>query len=209
MKKITVSLFILLSAWSFQACNSNSNNASGTDSSSTTTSTDTSTMNTAGTSTTDTMSGANKMSSTPASQDAIDFAKKAAIGGMMEVQLGQLAQQKASNQRVKDFGQMMVTDHSQANDQLKNVASQTNIQLPTSLDDDHQKKVNDLSNKSGKDFDKAYMSMMVDDHKKDIKEFQDAAKNLKDQQVKDFATNTLPVLQKHLDSATTINKAVH
>lgn len=203
MKKLTVSLLFLIGAWSFQACGNNGENNTNTDSTTTSTTTEgTNSTDTAGSmSTTDT-------SHAQASQQAINFVKKAAIGGMMEVQLGQMAQQKASNPRVKNFGQMMVDDHSKANDQLKTVASQQNIEVPTTLDDDHQKHVDNLSKKTGKDFDKAYMSMMVDDHKKDIGEFQDAAKNTNDQAVSNFATSTLPVLQKHLDSAQAIKDAI-
>lgn len=202
MKKLTVSLLLLVGAWSFQACGNNGDSTTDTDSTTSMTTTDSSSMGTAGTDST-TANGQ------PASQQAIDFAQKAAIGGMMEVQLGQLAQQKAASERVKNFGQMMVDDHSKANDQLKSVAAQQNIQLPTALDDEHQKKVDDLQKKSGKEFDKDYMSMMVDDHQKDIQEFQDAAKNVNDQAISNFATTTLPVLQKHLDSAQAINKSVH
>jgi putative membrane protein len=202
MKKLTVSLLLLIGAWSFQACGNSGDNATNMDSTATTeNATDTGTGMGASTSSTDTSTG-------PFSDKGVDFAKKAAIGGMMEVQLGQMAAQKASNQRVKDFGQMMVADHSKANDQLKALASQHNVQLPTALDDDHQKKVDDLTKKSGSDFDKAYMSMMVDDHKEDIGEFQDAAKNTDDQALSNFATTTLPVLQKHLDSAQAIKDAI-
>ncbi len=205
MKKLTVSLLLLIGAWSFQACGNNGNNATNADSttSSTTESTNSADtgMTSATTSPTDTTTG-------QFSTSGVDFAKKAAIGGMMEVQLGQMAAQKAASQRVKDFGQMMVDDHSKANDQLKALASQHNVQLPTALDNDHQKKVDNLTKKSGADFDKAYMSMMVDDHKKDIGEFQDAAKNTDDQALSNFATTTLPVLQKHLDSAQAIKDAI-
>jgi putative membrane protein len=137
-----------------------------------------------------------------------DFATEAASGGMMEVQLGQMAQQKAQNQRVKDFGKMMVQDHSQANDELKAIAAKENIALPDSMSDDKKKHVNDLSSKTGKDFDKAYMDMMVDDHKEDIDKFKDAAQNVPDSAVKAFATKAVPVLQKHLDSAQAIQQSL-
>jgi putative membrane protein len=137
-----------------------------------------------------------------------DFATEAASGGMMEVQLGQMAQQKAQNQRVKDFGKMMVQDHSQANDELKAIAAKENIALPDSMSDNKKKHVNDLSSKTGKDFDKAYMDMMVDDHKEDIDKFKDAAQNVPDSAVKAFATKAVPVLQKHLDSAQAIQQSL-
>jgi len=142
------------------------------------------------------------------SNNTSDFATEAASGGMMEVKLGQLAQQKAQNPRVKDFGAMMVKDHSQANDELKAIAARQNIALPDSMSNDKQQNVQKLSDKTGKDFDKAYMDMMVDDHKEDIDKFKDAAQNVQDTAVKAFASKTLPILQKHLDSAQAIQQAL-
>ncbi len=149
-----------------------------------------------------------KVATMPVDKETADFAVAAANGGMMEVELGKLAQQNGASQRVKDFGKMMVDDHSKVNDQLKSLASSKNITLPATLGDDAQKHMNDLSKKTGKDFDKAYMSMMVDDHKKDIKEFEKAGKDLKDNDVKNLAVQSLPTLQKHLDSAQVIYKMV-
>ena len=142
------------------------------------------------------------------SDNTSDFATEAASGGMMEVQLGKLAQQKAANPRVKAFGEMMVKDHSKANDELKAIAARQNIALPDSMSNDKKDNMNDLSKKTGKDFDKAYMDMMVDDHKEDIDKFQKAAQNVKDTAVRAWASNALPVLQKHLDSAQAIQQAV-
>ncbi len=137
-------------------------------------------------------------------QKDADFAVDAAQGGMMEVQLGKLAQSNASSAAVKDFGDMMVRDHSAANDELKSLAAQKNITLPTSLSDDKQQKVNDLSQKKGEDFDKAYIDLMVDDHKKDIDEFQKEANNGNDADIKSWASGKVPVLQGHLDKAQSI-----
>jgi putative membrane protein len=132
---------------------------------------------------------------------------KASSGGMMEVELGRMAQEKAQNPRVKEFGAMMVKDHTQANTEMKTVADVKSVVLPPTLGEDHQKHVNDLREKAGADFDKAYMDMMVDDHKKDISEFEEASK-LDDSDVKAFAIKTLPVLRVHLDSAQAINDAI-
>lgn len=119
---------------------------------------------------------------------------------MMEVELGKMAADKGKNQQVKDFGNMMVTDHSKANDNLKDIASKKNIDVPASLTEDQRKDVDKLSKKSGSDFDKAYVDMMVDDHKKDVNAFKKASDKLTDNDLKTFATNTLPTLQKHLDA---------
>ena len=134
-----------------------------------------------------------------------DFLTEAASGGMMEVQLGQLAKTKASSQAVKDFGAMMVRDHSNANSQLKSIAAKKNVTLPAALPEKHQKHVTDLTEKTGADFDKDYMKMMVDDHQDDIKLFEKCAKDDKeDADIKAFAAKTLPTLYKHLDAAKAI-----
>jgi putative membrane protein len=145
-----------------------------------------------------------KMNTTPVDKDDADFAVKAANGGMMEVELGNYAQQNAISKRVKDFGAMMVKDHTKANEELKSLAAAKNITLPTSIGNDAQKNMDDLMKKKGNDFDKAYMNMMVDDHKKDVKEFEMAAKDCKDAEIKSFAGKTLPILLAHLDSTKAI-----
>lgn len=148
---------------------------------------------------------ASSASNGPVTKDDADFAVTAANGGMEEVAMGKLAQTNAASQRVKDFGAMMVKDHSEAGDKLKAIAQNKNITLPATLGDKAQKMVDDLQKKKGKDFDKAYMDMMLDDHKEDIDEFTKAGNNCKDSDLKAFATNTLPVLQKHLDSVKAIS----
>ena len=141
-------------------------------------------------------------------KDDAKFAVAAANGGMAEVELGQLAQQKAANAKVKDFGAMMVTDHTKANDEMKALAKTKGITLPVAIDTDEQKVKDDLSAKSSADFDKAYVSNMIDDHKKDIKEFEDASKNCKDADLKAFAAKTLPTLKMHLDAIQKIHDSM-
>jgi|SRR5579875_3759612 len=149
---------------------------------------------------TQTDSGSNTMMK---SADA-KFAMKAAQGGMAEVQMGQLAAQKASSPDVKAFGQQMVDDHTKANDQLKSVAQQENMTLPTTLDAKDQALYTKLQGMSGADFDKAYVKAMVKDHQEDIKEFQKESDKGKDPQIKNFASQTLPVLQQHLSKIQSI-----
>jgi len=129
------------------------------------------------------------------------FAKKAAQGGMAEVQLGQLAANKGTSQKVKDFGQRMVDDHSKANDQLKSIAAKDNITLPTDVAPPDKQLMNRLNGLSGADFDKAYMTAMVKDHHTDIALFQREANGGTDSDLKSFAANTLPTLQQHLQLA--------
>jgi putative membrane protein len=127
------------------------------------------------------------------------FAKDAAEGGMAEVKMGQLAAKNAKDPEVKKFGQMMVTDHSKANDELKALAAKKNYQLPTDIGS-HQSTYDKLSKLTGADFDKQYVDEMVDDHETDVKDFQREAENGTDPDVKAFAAKTLPTLQKHLDA---------
>jgi putative membrane protein len=136
------------------------------------------------------------------------FIKEAAMGGMEEVQLGQLAVQKASNGDVKTFGQRMVDDHTKANTQLQQIASQKGVTVASKLSAPKQKDVDKLSKLNGAAFDRSYMSMMVKDHVKDVAEFQKESKNAKDSDVKGFAAATLPTLQDHLKMAKDINSAL-
>ncbi len=133
-----------------------------------------------------------------------DFVIEAAHGGLMEVELGQLAQQKTTSQRVKDFGAMMVRDHTKAGEDLKQAVAGKNVTVPTAVLDKHRDHINDLNKKTGTEFDKAYMEMMVDDHEKEIKKFESMAKDANDPAVKSFAANTLPTLRTHLESAKSI-----
>ncbi|HEY7304332.1 MAG TPA: DUF4142 domain-containing protein [Bryobacteraceae bacterium] len=144
--------------------------------------------------------------SMPKQIDDKKFAKKAALGGMTEVELGKVAAEKASSDAVKQFGQKMVDDHSKANDQLKEIAAKSGIEIPTSLDSKHQSRVDKLSKLSGPAFDKAYMKDAVKDHEKDVDEFKDEAQYGSDPNIKQFATNTLPTLQQHLAAAKDLNK---
>ena len=129
------------------------------------------------------------------------FVKKAAEGGLAEVELGQLAAQKASNEEVKKFGQRMVDDHSKANDQLKQVAAQEHINLPTEPSAKDKATKARLEKLSGEQFDRAYMRDMVKDHRTDVAEFAHEAKMGKDPAVKSFAESTLPTLREHLKLA--------
>jgi len=139
-----------------------------------------------------------------ADKDDANFLVEAASGGMMEVTLGKAAQTKSLNAEVKNFGNMMITDHSKANDELKTLAASKNITIPAAMGDEQQKMSDKMMEKSGADFDKDYMSMMIDDHKDDIDKFEKAADNCKDADIKAFAARTLPVLKKHLEAAIVI-----
>lgn len=137
-----------------------------------------------------------------------DFIKEAASGGLMEVELGRYAQQNAQNPRVRNFGAMMVRDHSQANEELKAILTQKNLTAPTQMEDNHHNKMNDIQKKTGADFDKEYIGEMVDDHEKDVDRFKRYAENGNDPELKAFAAKTLPILLMHQDSAKKIRDAI-
>ncbi len=129
------------------------------------------------------------------------FMDKAAQGGMAEVELGQLAEQNGQSAEVKAFGKRMVHDHSKANDQLKQLASQKGVSLPTSLDAKDQATKDKLSKLQGAAFDKAYMKDMVADHEHDVAEFKHESMAAHDPDLKSWAGQTLPTLESHLHEA--------
>ncbi|MGH9667584.1 MAG: DUF4142 domain-containing protein [Bryobacteraceae bacterium] len=134
------------------------------------------------------------------------FVKDAAMGGLAEVEMGKLAVQKASSDSVKQFGQKLIDDHTKANDQLRQVASQQSVQVPESLDSKHRSKVDKLSKLSGPAFDHAFVKEQVKDHQEDVRAFKEEARNGTMPQVKDFAYKTLPTLESHLELAKNLKK---
>nr|WP_294793113.1 DUF4142 domain-containing protein [uncultured Mucilaginibacter sp.] len=145
-------------------------------------------------------------SSTPMATDTA-FANKAAVGGLAEVTLGKMAISKGVSAAVKDFGNMMVKDHGAANEELKGIAQKKNLTLPTGLDAEHQAKSDSLSKLSGKDFDKAYIKVMIDDHHKTLGIMNTEANGGQDADLKAFAKKTAPVVQHHLEEVTKIQKS--
>jgi len=136
------------------------------------------------------------------------FVMTAAEGGMAEVQMGQLAAQHASDAMVKQFGQRMIDDHSKANDELKKVASEQGLTLPTTVNAKQQATLDRLAKLNGAAFDRAYMQDMVKDHKEDVGEFKKEAASGDNPQVKAFASKTLPTLEEHLRLAEQTEKQV-
>jgi putative membrane protein len=139
------------------------------------------------------------------SKDGADFLVNAYSGGLAEVQLGSLAQANSSNKDIKAFGAMMVRDHSDHGVRLKAVADSLHVTLPVTISESQQKMIADLQKRKGKDFDKAYISRMVSDHKDDISEFEKQAKKGLPE-ISAFANSSLPMLHRHLDSAEHLRK---
>ena len=127
-----------------------------------------------------------------------DFVSKAAEGGMMEVALGKMAQANGNSSEVKEFGKMLEKDHSEATDELMAIAKSEKIKIPTGMTSEQTSHMTEMENMKGAAFDKAFVNMMVDDHQKDIAAFKAAAASNENENVKKFASNTLPTLQMHL-----------
>jgi putative membrane protein len=125
------------------------------------------------------------------------FVKKAAAGGLAEVKLSELADNQASDPKVKDFAKQMVTDHTQANDELKPIAESNKIPVPTKLTGEHEVTYKHLEKLSGAKFDAAYIKVMVSDHDKTVSAFEEASSKVKDPSLKAFVDKTLPVLRQH------------
>lgn len=194
---------LVLAALLFTACNDDSESANG--SSDTSISTTSTTVNNPAVNDTAGATGST-YTNTPLAGEDSSFVLEAASGGIMEVELGNLAQQNGQNERVKAFGAMMVRDHSQANTELKSIASAKGFMLSDSMMKKHRTHVESMRKMTGKSFDKHYMSMMVKDHSEDITKFERTATGATDTDLRNFASKTLPVLRTHKDSATAINK---
>ena len=165
-----------------------------------------STTNTSTSSNTVTDPNASTTNNVVTDEKSSDFLKKVTNSGMAEIQLAKLAQQKATIDAVKNFAAMLERDHTAVNEQVKSLAGQRNVALPSTISDDKQKMYNDINKMTGKAFDKDYISMMIKAHGDGISLFEDTRSNASDIDVKNFADKTLPTLKMHLDSAKAIQK---
>ncbi len=191
MKKLSVITMIALAACMFQACSGNKDSAE----------------------TADSINAERDSANAVEAGMAVDegdakFAVDAANGGMAEVALGKLAEGKAVNAKVKEFAAMMIADHSKANDELMALAQSKNITLPQAVSTEKQSVMDNLTKKSGSEFDKAYVDQMIEDHKKTISMYEDASKNLKDADMKAFVDSKLPTVKAHLEHITAIHDSM-
>ncbi len=136
------------------------------------------------------------------------FVEEAGGGGMAEVKLSQLALEKSTDPAVKELAHSMVTDHTKANDELKALATTKSVPVPAEVPKAAQKKYDDLTKLDAKKFDKEYMSVLLDDHKKTVKLFEKEAKGGDDSELKAWAEKTLPTLKHHLAMVETLEKDV-
>jgi putative membrane protein len=185
MKKLSYFIMVAASAYVLQSCHSNSSSKS-TDS--TTTTKDSTTKTT-------------MVDSTKADSGDVGFAKTLAQAGTAEIKFSQLAQQKTKPGMLNDFAAKMIADHTKAADSLKAIAQKENITLPDSMDAVHKQKYTEIQEMSGDNFNKAYVMLMVADHKGAVNLLQNESQNGKDPALKGLATKILPTVQGHLDMA--------
>jgi len=134
------------------------------------------------------------------------FVKTAASDGMHEVELGKIATAKAKSDDVKKFAEMMVKDHGKANEELKAAAKAASIEVPDKINETHQKEIDRFKEFKGDNFDREYVKHQVKDHTDAVALFTRASKEAKNKELKDFATKTLPTIQKHLEEAKKLDK---
>jgi len=134
-------------------------------------------------------------------EDDSEYMVFAAEVDMKEIELGRMAQQKAMDPQVKEYGQMMVDHHTKASETTKNLAQSKNITLPMAATEKVNDGREDLNDKTGRDFDEAYIDMMVDAHEKAIDKIENASENAEDADIRMWAANMLPTLRQHLDQA--------
>lgn len=148
-----------------------------------------------------------KLDDTKVEKDA-EFATTAADGGLLEVRLGELAQQNGNADVVKRLGKAMVDEHTKSNQELASLAAQKNISLPQALSEKNQEKFNDLAEKTGTDFDEAYTDFMVKDHKDDLDAFKKEAEDGNDPEIQSWASGKIQTLEHHLMMAEEAQKTV-
>ncbi|MBN8904130.1 MAG: hypothetical protein BGO51_26005 [Rhodospirillales bacterium 69-11] len=140
------------------------------------------------------------------SQTDRNFVVQAATGGFAEVDLGRLAAQKGTTSAIKQYGQRLVTDHSQANEELMQIADEAGIELPTEMDRRTASTLQRLRGTTGTGFDQAFIQRMIADHQRDIQLFRKEAQSGSDPTIKGFAQRYLPILQVHLQMAQGLNR---
>lgn len=191
MKKLSSILMIALAACAFQACQGPKDSTAAADSANAVKDTTTS-----------------GLTGIAVDKDDAKFAVDAANGGMTEIALSKIAQAQSTNNKIKDFAAMMVTDHTKAGDELAAIAKTKNITLPDSVNADSKKAIDEMTMKSGSDFNKAYVNKMLADHKATVSMFEDASGKLKDPELKAFTDKTLPTLKSHLAAITAMHNAM-
>ena len=153
------------------------------------------------------MSGSSTTTAGALSEKDRAFIRDAAEGGLAEVKMGELGQQKATSQDVKNLAKTLQDDHQKANDELTSIAKSKGIELPSGMGA-HESAINSLENKQGQEFDRSFVKDTIRDHNQDISKFERAANDLDDPDLKAFAQKTVPVLRNHLSMAEQASKSL-
>lgn len=139
--------------------------------------------------------------------DAATFVKEAACGGKLEIKLGELATKQAESAEVKKFAEQMIADHTKAGKKLMEVAQSANLEVPKQLSEKHEAVCEKLKQIDSASFDREYMKCMVKDHKEAVMLFEKGSKS-ENEEVKAFASATLPTIKEHLKLAKEIASQV-
>jgi putative membrane protein len=126
-----------------------------------------------------------------------NFVKNASMDNQMQIKMGQLASQKGTSKEVKDFGQQLASDFTKRNQDLKEIAQNKGLPFANDIDTERQMKIDNIAKKSGGDFDRAFVSMLAQDNRNHIDQFEKEARDGKDAEIKSFASKELPVLRQH------------
>jgi len=137
----------------------------------------------------------------PMLEETRDFVVNAAKGNMGEAMLGETAQNKASSDAVKEYAQKIAEDHRKANEQLKTIAQQTDIQWPSELRPPHHDLAQSLKNLEGKEFDEKFANHMVQEHEREVQKYERLAQTVGNKDLQNYINSTLPVLRAHLEEA--------
>lgn len=138
------------------------------------------------------------------SKSAITFIHQAGMSGNMEITMAQNAMEKASSDEVKNLAKTIADQHTELNNKLKDIAKSKNINFPVGVTSTLQDEMTEMTSKKGSDFDRAYLQWVIKEHQKDIDDFKRASAESKDEQVSQFASTAVPILQQHLDAAKAI-----
>lgn len=141
------------------------------------------------------------------SENAQAFVNKAAVSDIFEIESSELALNRAKDPQVKDFAQMMIADHGKSSQMLQQIASAQGLNVPTSLDEEHQAKLQTLE-QAGDEIDAQYVQMQVDGHENAVAMFENYASTGEDPKLQQFAQDTLPILKQHLEKIQTVSKGL-
>jgi putative membrane protein len=204
MKKILPAVAFAASLTILSACHSNSNSTTVADSANNKAIATTDSLNKASLNQADSAASAQKK----LSEDASKFLVKSYEESQYQIQLAKIAQTNALNAEVKRQANALYEEHMRISNQINDIAKQHHFVLPANIDNGHQKTLDDLSKRHDADFDKNYMGAVVDSHQQAANDYKDAYKNLPSGETKNFAAQTLPTIQHHLDDAKQIRQNV-